>query len=371
VIRTCLGKAREGRRGWPRRLLQLYLCVLASLATAGASHASGEHRVVLLRPSAPDELTTMALARIKGELIAAGFEVTLLPQREDMAARNAVETVALELKPLAVFAIFHDEAKAGMPWVAEIWVSDRVVDRTSVERMRLDSAEPGRGATVLAVRAVELLKASLAEFWTAPAERPRPPPSPVVLPRLPAERPAPVPIVRRPTVGEGVAAQAAFGMLYSFGEIGPVWTPLLALSYGTPQGVGARLTVGGLGSSAIVETAEGTGRIEQQFATIEGFVMSRWQGSLQVFVSGGVGAYRAQVEGTGVYPYRGKTAEGWSLLTGAGIGIAAEVYPHIALIAEAEGYWAWPSAVVRVAHADAGRPYWPLLLARTGIGIGF
>jgi hypothetical protein len=168
-----------------------------------------------------------------------------------------------------------------------------------------------------------------------------------------------------------VAVQAAFGMLYSFGEIGPVWTPILALSYGTAEGIGARASIGGLGSSAIVETAEGTGRIEQQFATLEGFFMSRWQGSVQLFASAAVGAYRVQVEGTGVSPYRGKTGDGWSLLTGAGIGVAAEVYPHIALIVEGGGYWAWPPNVVRVANTDAGRRYWPLLLARTGIGIAF
>jgi hypothetical protein len=355
---------------WRSWLFRIFLGVLGSLATGSSLHAGVEHRVVLLRPAAPDEMTTMALARIKGELMAAGFEVMLLPQREELAPRIAVETAATELKPLAVFAIFHDEAKAGTPWTAEIWVSDRIVDRTSVERMRLDNAEPGRGATVLAVRAVELLKASLAEFWSTPPERPRPAPALVAAPRARAEKPAPA-VVHRPAVSEGVAAQAAFGMLYSFGEIGPVWTPLLGLSYGTADGIGARMTVGGLGSSAIVETAEGTGRIEQQFATLEGFMISRWPGSLQLFASLGVGAYRAQVEGTGVYPYRGKTGEGWSLLTGAGLGVAAEVYPHIALIAEGEGFWAWPSNVVRVANTDAGKQYWPLLLARAGVGIGF
>jgi hypothetical protein len=337
------------------------------LAMGKTSHAGAERRVVLLRPSAPDEVTAMALARIKGELMAAGFDVTVLPHRDELSPRIAVESAAPELKPLAVFAIYHEEARIGTSWAAEIWVSDRVVDRTSVERMRIDNAEPGRGATVLAVRAVELLKASLAEFWTTP-QIARPPPPPVA-PRAVAEKPAPV--LHRAGLSEGIAAQAAFGMLYSFGEIGPVWTPLLALSYGAPDGIGARLTVGGLGSSAIVETAEGTGRIEQQFATLEGFVMSRWHGSLQVFAAGGTGAYRVSVEGTGVYPYRGKTGQAWSLLTGAGVGVAAELHPKIALIAEGQGYWAWPSTVVRVANTDAGRRYWPLLLARVGLGIAF
>jgi hypothetical protein len=351
---------------WRHRLFFLCLGVFGWLATANTSHARVERRVVLLRPSAPDEVTTMALARIKGELTAAGFDVIVLPQREELPPRNAVETAAPELKPLAVFAIFHDPARIGTSRGAEIWVSDRLVDRTSVERMRLDDAEPSRGATVLAVRAVELLKASLAEFWSVP-ERPAPaaPAEPRVSP------PKIVPIVQPPLASEGLAAQAAFGMLYSFGEIGPVWTPLLALSYGTAEGIGARMTVGGLGSDAIVETAEGTGRVQQQLATLEGFVTSRWPGSVQLFASAGVGAYRVGVEGTGVYPYRGRSGQSWSFLTGVGVGVAAEVYPHITFIAEGEGYWAWPSAVIRVANTDAGRRYWPLLLARAGIGIAF
>jgi hypothetical protein len=90
-----------------------------------------------------------------------------------------------------------------------------------------------------------------------------------------------------------------------------------------------------------------------------------------LFASAGVGAYRVGVEGTGVYPYRGRSGQSWSFLTGVGVGVAAEVYPHITFIAEGEGYWAWPSAVVRVANTDAGRRYWPLLLARAGIGIAF
>jgi hypothetical protein len=318
-----------------------------------------------LRPSATDEVTAVALARIKGELIAAGFEVTEVPQREELPPRSVVETAAPELKPLAVFAIFHDRAKVGTASTAEIWVSDRVVDRTSVERMSLDSDEPGRGATVLAVRAVELLKASLAEFWMVP-ERPRPTPSPPEPPAPPAK---PAAAVRRPALNEGVGAQAAFGILHSFGEIGPVWTPLFHLSYGTAGGIGARLTLGGLGSTAILEAPVGTALVEQQFGTLEAFVMSRLPGPLQLFGTAGAGAYHLRVEGTGVLPYQGKPGEGWSLLTGVGIGIAAEVYPHVALMVEGHAWWAWPPAVVRFDDSTVGKTQWPLLLASMGIGV--
>ena len=351
-------------RGHRVLLVSLYLFGLMALAR---SSAAVERRVVLLRPSATDEVTTMALARIKGELIAAGFEVTMVPQREELPTRSLVETAASELSPLAVFAIFHDRARIGTSSTAEIWVSDRLVDRTSVERMRLDSDEPDRGATVLAVRAVELLKASLAEFWTVP-ERPRPPPSP------PEQRPIviakPPPLARRPALNEGVAAQAAVGMLHSFGEIGPVWTPVLQISYGTADGIGARLTFGGLGSSATLAAPAGTAQVQQQFGTAEGFIMSRLSGPVQFFGTAGLGAYHLSVDGTATFPYRAKpTADAWSLLAGAGIGIAAEVYPQVALHLEGRALWALPPAQVRFDEITIGRTNWPLLLASLGIGV--
>jgi len=341
--------------------------LLTLLVTSERSvSAASEHRVVLLRSFATDEITTMALARIKGELIAAGFEVTLLAQPEDLSPRNAVETAAPELRPLAVFAIFRERVGPGAASAAEIWVSDRIVGRTSVERMRLDENEPSRDATVLAVRAVELLKASLAEFWVA---LDRPPPKtrvdrPAVKETLPTMAP-------RRWPDEGMSTQVAVGILHSFGEIGPVWTPVLAFSYGTASGVGGRMTVGGLGSDAVVEAPAGTGRVEQQFATLDGFITSRWRGPLQIFGSAAVGAYHLQVKGTGAYPYQGKDGQGWSLLTGAGFGMAVEVSPRVALLAEGNGFWAWPPAVVRIADTDVGKDYWPLLLVRTGIGVGF
>jgi hypothetical protein len=129
------------------------------------------------------------------------------------------------------------------------------------------------------------------------------------------------------------------------------------------------LTLGGLGSNAIVEAPAGSARVEQQFGTVEGFFMSRLPGPLQLFGTAGAGAYHLRVDGTGVFPFRGKPAEAWSLLTGVGIGIAAEVYPHVALITEAHAWWSWPPAVVRFDDTTVGKDNWPLLLASMGVGV--
>ena len=348
------------------RVFQVCIFLVGLVVLGKSSEAAVERRVVLLRPSATDEVTAMALARIKGELIAAGFEVTVVPQREDLPSRSLVETAASELSPLAVFAIFHDPAKIGTSSTAEIWVSDRLVDRTSVERMRLDSDEPGRGAAVLAVRAVELLKASLAEYWTVP-ERPRPAPSP---PEQKPLIPKPLAVVRRPALNEGIAAQAAVGLLHSFGEIGPVWTPLFRLSYATAEGIGGRLTFGGFGSNATVAAPAGTAEVQQQFGTLEGFMMSRMSGPVQLFGTAGLGAYHIRADGAALPPYQAKpTAEAWSLLTGVGFGISAEVYPRVALNLEGHALWALPPATVRFDNITVGKTNWPLLLASMGIGV--
>lgn len=365
MIRKQHGDNHEARwRAYGRIVVALTIWLVV-LVAARSSRASVERRVVLLRPSTTDEVTAMALARIKGELIAAGFDVLLLPQREDRSPREIVENAAPELEPLAVFAIFRDKAKAGTFSTAEIWVSDRVVDRTSVERMRLETAEPGRGATVLAVRAVELLKASLSEFWSQP-ERPRMEP-------VPAESRSVVPPALAPAGGasvtQGLAAHAALGVLHSFGEIGPVLTPVLSLSHGTTGGLGVRLSAAALGSAAAVTASEGTAHVRQQFAVLDGFVTSRWQGPVQLFASLGAGVYHVEVAGSAVAPYRGKPGQSWSLLTGAGAGAAVEVYSGVAIIVEGQSYWAWPPAVVRIVDTDAGKRHWPVLLARAGLGI--
>jgi hypothetical protein len=150
-----------------------------------------------------------------------------------------------------------------------------------------------------------------------------------------------------------------------------VLIPLLRLSYGRTDGLGVRLTLGGLGSKATIEARAGSARLEQQFGTLEAFMMSRLRGPVQLFGSVTMGAYHLRMEGTGVSPYVGKTGEGWSLLTGVGAGIAVEASPHVALVIEGQGSWVWPSAVIRFDDTDVGKRNWPLLLASVGIEVTF
>ena len=105
-----------------------------------ARGADLRYPVVLLRPPVSDEVTADALARVQGELTAAGFEVSTLPRDLGVDVRTALETSGRELEPIATFAIVRDQA------TAEIWVCDRIAGKSVIQSVRLDApAAAGEG----------------------------------------------------------------------------------------------------------------------------------------------------------------------------------------------------------------------------------
>src|SRR4029079_2568792 len=96
--------------------------LLALVASGALGHAELRYRVVLLKPPVSDAGTSDAGARVRGDLPAAGFEVSMLPQDTALDVRSALETVGRELDPIAAFAIVR--AATGNP--AETWGGDRL-----------------------------------------------------------------------------------------------------------------------------------------------------------------------------------------------------------------------------------------------------
>ena len=65
--------------------------LVAVAAAASVARAELSYRVVLLKPPVTDDVTSDALARVRGELTAAGFEVSMLPQDAVLDVRTALE----------------------------------------------------------------------------------------------------------------------------------------------------------------------------------------------------------------------------------------------------------------------------------------
>jgi len=338
-----------------RAALVAVLAALASLAAVPARAADVRYRVVLLHPQATDDVTSDALTRVRGELTAGGFDVSMLPQDPSLDVRAALETVGRELDPIATFAI----VRAAGGNTAEIWVCDRLEGRSVIQSVRLD----GSGATgdaspsvVLAVQAVELLKASLAQYWLSSTRQPAP------RTKTPAARVAPAVYA---TTGIGV--EAGVGWLDSAGAVTGTWQPIVRASWGGAQGWGVRLAAAGFGSEASLHAPLGSAQIRQQLATVEIVRGFRAGHLVQPVASLGAGAYRARIEGVAAPGSMGVTTDSWSALVTAGAGVMLPVASHVALAADAHVLLALPYTAVRFGTVEAGNTGWPSLLVSAGV----
>jgi hypothetical protein len=330
------------------------------------------HTVVVLRAAGADEVTTEATARVEGELGAAGFHVVVLPLTSELA-RSEVETAGSELRPLGAFAIFVHPDAGGR--VAEIWVSDRLRQLTVVQRARLTATDRERQSEILAVRAVELLKASLAEFWLEPepvsAPLTAPPatstsPAPWVAAPAPVESSTPT-VPRRRAFASGVGLGVGLGMMAGFRSVEPIWLPGLLVGYGWESGVSVQVEAYGFGPTVTLSTPDGSAKVEEQFATVD--VIKTWWPRWRVvpFACAGVGAQHVHANGTAALPYAGATVDAWSPLTTLGLGAALPVYSGLSFVVQARGAVAWPPTAVIVGQVDAGHFGGPSLLADAGV----
>jgi len=325
--------------------------LLALVASGALAHAELRYRVVLLKPPVTDDVTSDAVARVRGELTAAGFEVSMLPQDTALDVRSALETVGRELDPIAAFAI----VRAATGNTAEIWVCDRIAGKSVIQSVRLDVAgipgEPSR-SVVLAVQAVELLKASLAQYWLASQRR--------TSPAAGAGAPA-------TAVTAGLGVEAAVGVLDNAGAVSPVWQPIVRASYGSAGGWAGRITVAGLGSDAALRAPEGSAQIRQMFGLVELLRGFRAGSHVQPIVSVGAGVYRARVTGVGAANFDGSQSDTWSALAVIGAGVVVPVLSRVALVADAQVGVTWPDNLIRLNFVDAGRLGRPSLLASAGV----
>jgi hypothetical protein len=362
----------------------LLAALFARDARAEGVTAGPPPTVVVLRAPSADPVAGEATARVEGELGAAGFHVVVMAVGAE-AARRDIETVGRDLGALAAFAIFAEAEDNAS--VAEIWISDRVRQVTVVERARLFEADHQREAAVLAVRAVELLRASLAERWLRPgtvppsAGSPAPvPPSTAVAPPGPAVAAPPAREPRdkperepdhEPPRGRAVTATATaaglgFGvggaMIDGFGAVGPVWLPMVRLDYRWESGVSVGLAFYGLGPDVGLAAANGSAKVEEQVMRLDGAKAWRPASWVMPFLCASLGAQHVHADGAASGAYAGVAVESWSLWTSAGGGLTFPLHASLSFVAQAEGAAAWPPTAVRIAGADAGHFGGPSLL---------
>ncbi|WP_437514812.1 hypothetical protein [Sorangium sp. So ce1099] len=348
------------------RALALFGALVLLLCAASPAASAEPVRVVLVRPSAADPSISEALIRIRGELVADGFDVELLDSQSASAPRPAMDDAGQQAGSAALIGLFL--APDGQ--AAELWVVDPLTNKTLVRRIDTRGEAPEHIAEVLAVRAVELLRASLLELLmssrrsAAPAAAPRPsevqgPRSAVQGPRS-AERSLDQQS-RRSTWG----VELGGGLLASPGGIDPslLLVARLRLAPLGPSGpLEARLSLAGLGTAPRVVGPQGSATVQQRLGLVELAALPWPELRLRPRFSAGVGVLHVSVDGEASWPYRGVHSARWAFAADAGAGVELGIARRLDVVAEAHALVAHPYPVVRFVETEAARLARPALL---------
>jgi hypothetical protein len=355
-----------------RRAVALVLA-LAVLILGSVAQAQYRHRVVLIDQPSTDEASTEVLARVRGELTAAGFEVVLLPATVEGDPAVVSETTGRELHPAAVIFVIEKPAEGSEPRRIEVWLSDRLSRRTFVQSLPVEADEAGRGYRRLAIQVVELLKARLAELMVTnmpelPPQPPKPPPEP--------DEPPPPPPPEPPGVGGRIAGGVV--LFQGFEGLGSTFAARVRAGATFPVGSirGAPFvldiggTIAGLGSKATLSTAGGEAEVGQALGTLDVALRFDRGGTLQpvLLVSGG--AYAVTIDGTTDEARIGREEETWSMFTAVGAGAWIQPTPAFAIELEGQVGRAWAKTVVRIDGEEAAETGSPLvLLSVAAVGV--
>ncbi|MDC0678376.1 hypothetical protein [Sorangium atrum] len=341
---------------------------LALLLCAASPAASGEPaRVVLVRPGAADPSISEALIRIRGELVADGFDVEVLDAQSASAPRPTMDDAGQQAGSAALIGLFL--APDGQ--AAELWVVDPRTHETLVRRIDTRGEAREHIVEVLAVRAVELLRASLLELLMSSQRAPAPAPAPAAAPppskvseQVPRQAEEPrVHASRRSTWG----VELGGGLLASPGGIGPALLLVARLRFAPIGPLEARLSFAGLGTAPRVVGPQGSATVQQRFGLVELAALPWPELRLRPRFSVGLGAFHVAVDGEASWPYRGVHSAQWAFAADAGAGVELGIVRRLHVVAEAHALVAHPYPVVRFVETEAARGARPALLGSLGL----
>ena len=344
----------------PRPVALAVAALLLNALVAAGSVRAAPGLVVLLQSGGGSPGQRRCLTRIREELLAGGFDVEVVDPGPSTDPVSVADAVARQHGSVATIALLGDPDLGP----AELWILDRIGPRPQVRRIMVPHDEPDRIPEVLAIRTIELLRASALSLLVESNRTVPPPPPPAAPPTATATpRPPPASVVRLPERRDRIGVEAGMAALESLGGPGAAVLPMARLRVPLPQPLFARLTFAGFGTRPTVSTSVGTADITQAFGLFELGALFRRQRRLHPVVTLGAGTIYVRSAGNGVYPYRGLEESEWSALIDCGVGLVAILGVHLATAVELHVSLAAPHPVIRFSGTDAATIGRPALLA--------
>jgi hypothetical protein len=327
------------------------------VVVVGFAAEARAQRVALVRPADDDLVLVDAFNRLRAELHIHEFETSVLDAAVPTQDPDALAAAAQSADALASIAFVRQNGKTSV----EIWLADRVSGKVTMRTLSLSKTDDA--SSVLAIRAVDLLRASLREL--DPGKRP----------------PADVVGVDRRPIPEAVTTLAA--------PPTPAWTlraeavaifdgPRLWLAYGPSLGVfhsiGDRVDLGvalaGPLLGASWKTSEGSASVGQELGWAELRVhalRSRW---LKLGGNLALGEHYLRAQGQAISPLLSRTDQVWSFVGALGVHAEASFIARAAIVVSVRALMLTPRPGLGIGQRTAVIGL-PVLNASAGIMLGF
>jgi hypothetical protein len=335
--------------------------VLTLLCTMSVASSAGAHTIVVVRPVASDPILTEAFSRLCGELHMYGLKVDVVPDEEGAPSWGTQRTEtggSADVK--GGVALLRTPGQAS----AKIWIADTATGKESLRiTVSIDDAD---APSLLAVRAVDLLRASLRDFDLAERMQPET--------RLGATAG-----VSRSNQAASPAAPHGFERWAIRGGATTLWeTGDLGVGQAVTVGIARRISPRLALELAFMATVVGqtyaataaTAQLRQEL----GIVAVAWRllerRHLTLDLSQGFGATYLSVRGEAQSPWLGQSTSAWAAASSTGARVGLRLSDHVGLDVALAAVFLLPRPVLEVADVSY-ELHQPLILATGGFRYGF
>ncbi|MBI2896020.1 MAG: hypothetical protein HYY06_20850 [Deltaproteobacteria bacterium] len=327
------------------------ILLAAWLATAGAS--ADRRPLVTIAVDGPGDPVA---ARLRAELEALGFEVEVLEAPSLVPSRPLLEAAARDRGAIAAVRIVPSQAGV------EVWVFDRVTGKTVLREVVTDPDPARPDFELIALRAVELLRASLMEVEAPHPSRGEVRPGPVV--RAIAER------REAPTRQPSMRLALGPGIALSPGGVGPALDVLFEVRFEPAGSIGATVT-------ALVPTLpanvtdEDKGSASVLVALLGADVSWRSRSAWRLEPTAGAGAAMAllHMRGSAAGGYVGATDDTLSLVPYVRGGARLTLWRGLGLVAQTLVGVAIPRPSIRFAGTEVAQWGGPLVVGSLALEV--
>ena len=335
----------------------------SSAAEAVAPPSAAAGRVTVLQSSAISPRARRCLTRLREELAAGGFEVTVSEFAAGGEALWMVDPASHRDGSTATITLVGNPDEAD----AELWVVDGVPPgRVVVRRLLVPAGAGPHDDEVLAIRTLEFLRANALELTRATPSSTGTPTAagasaPASTPATLVANAAP-PIAPVPTRGP-LSFEIGLSVIESSRTLGPAFLPVARLRAEWLSILETRVTVAGFGTQPRVTSVEGTATVGYTLGLVELRTAFRHDHAVRPSVGVGGGVLRVNVDGAGNWPYEGLHGDRWAALFDVGAGVTARLRGHFSVAIELHGQLAAPYPTVRFSGDEVARIGRPALFS--------